>query len=296
MNTFNFHRLRSTFQALGRLEFPPGSSANVVRGAFGLLLRQTASSDVYARLFEPSRAGGASPSGFRDWPRPFVFRTAALDGREIAPGETFHIDMHLFDSRPELLAAIRATFEQMGATGIGRGRGRAALERVEQLSIDDTAREAAALPGPPSVVSLDPDPAGRAVRHVTLRFVTPTELKGASTPRAGPEFGVLFARLRDRISILRALYGEGPLEIDFRGLGERARAVELVSSDIEWVAARRRSSRTGQSHPLGGFTGEASYSGDLAEFLPWLRAARWTGVGRQTVWGKGDVRVMAPDE
>jgi hypothetical protein len=45
-------------------------------------------------------------------------------------------------------------------------------------------------------------------------------------------------------------------------------------------------------HPLGGFTGSAEYEGDLAEFLPWLRAARWVGVGRQTVWGKGDVRVV----
>jgi hypothetical protein len=298
VNTFEFHRLRWHFHALGRLSFPAGGSANVVRGAFGLLLRQTASSDVYARLFEPSRAGGASPSGFRDWPRPFLFRTAGLDGREISPGEAFHIEMHLFDSRPELMAAIRAAFEQMGATGIGPGRGRAALARIEQLDVDDSVREVTALAGPPSVVSLDPDSAERAVRLVRLRFVTPTELKGAGAPAggtdAGPQFGVLFARLRDRISILRALYGTGPLDIDFRALGERSRAVELVSSDLEWIAARRRSSRTGQSHPLGGFTGEAEYAGDLAEFLPWLRAARWTGVGRQTVWGKGDVRVEAP--
>jgi hypothetical protein len=26
--------------------------------------------------------------------------------------------------------------------------------------------------------------------------------------------------------------------------------------------------------------------------MPWLWAARWVGVGRQTVWGKGDVRVI----
>jgi len=47
-------------------------------------------------------------------------------------------------------------------------------------------------------------------------------------------------------------------------------------------------------HSLGGFTGEAEYEGDLAEFLPWLRAARWVGVGRQTVWGKGELRVEDP--
>ncbi|MGB7759784.1 MAG: CRISPR system precrRNA processing endoribonuclease RAMP protein Cas6 [Bryobacteraceae bacterium] len=288
MNTFEFCRLRWHFQALGRLRFPAGESGNVVRGAFGLLLRQTASSDVYARLFEPGRAGGG-PSGLRDWPRPFVFRTAAVDGREIASGDPFYIDMHVFDTRPELMAAIRVTFEQLGEAGLGPGRGRAALSRVQRMGADESAWEMRTEPGPPVVISLDPDPAEQAVRQVRLQFLTPTELKGGN----GAEFGVLFARLRDRISTLRALYGAGPLAIDFRGLGERARAVELVSSDLDWIGARRRSSRTGQSHPLGGFTGVAEYAGELGEFLPWLRAARWTGVGRQTVWGKGDVRVIA---
>jgi hypothetical protein len=293
VNTFEFYRLRWSFQAVGRLRFPAGESGNVVRGAFGLLLRQTASIDVYARLFQPGRAGGDSPSGLKDWPRPFVFRTAAVDGREIEPGGEFQIDMHVFDSRPELMAAIRATFEQLGESGLGPGRGRAALRRIEQIGADDCACEMGARPGPPSTASLDPEPAERAVRHVRLRFVTPTELKGGGASGDGPEFGVLFARVRDRISTLRALYGAGPLEVDFRGLGERARAVVLVSRDIEWMASRRRSSRTGQTHPLGGFTGVVEYAGELGEFLPWLRAARWTGVGRQTVWGKGDVRVMA---
>ena len=70
------------------------------------------------------------------------------------------------------------------------------------------------------------------------------------------------------------------------------RAVELRRSDLVWEQVKRKSGRTGQVHPIGGFTGEAEYAGDLAEFLPWLRAARWVGVGRQTVWGKGDVRVL----
>ena len=295
VNTFEFYRLRWNFQALGRLLFPDGESGNVVRGAFGLLLRQTASSKVYARLFEPGRAGGASPSGLRDWPRPFVFRTAAVDGREIAPGEAFHIDMHVFDCRPELMSAIRAAFEQMGEAGLGPGRGRAVLSRVEQMGEDESVWEMTARPGPPSVVSLDPEPGERAVRRVRLRFLTPTELKGGGAgpgPVGVPEFGVLFARLRDRISTLRALYGPGPLAIDFHDLGARARAVELVSSDLHWTSARRRSSRTGQTHPLGGFTGVVEYAGELGEFLPWLHAARWTGVGRQTVWGKGDLRVI----
>jgi len=44
----------------------------------------------------------------------------------------------------------------------------------------------------------------------------------------------------------------------------------------------------GQRHPLGGFVGEAEYEGELAEFLPYLRLGKWVGVGRQTVWGRGN--------
>ncbi|MGB9605238.1 MAG: CRISPR system precrRNA processing endoribonuclease RAMP protein Cas6, partial [Bryobacteraceae bacterium] len=39
------------------------------------------------------------------------------------------------------------------------------------------------------------------------------------------------------------------------------------------------------------FTGEVEYEGDVAEFVPYLEAAQWTGVGRQTVWGKGELAV-----
>jgi hypothetical protein len=128
------------------------------------------------------------------------------------------------------------------------------------------------------------------VNYTVVRFVTPTELKGAGQVAERPEFAILFARLRDRISALRALYGAGPLQIAFREMGERAATVRLRRLEIEWEKVERRSGRTGQTHPIGGFTGEAEYEGDMAEFLPWLRAGRWSGVGRQTVWGKGDIR------
>jgi hypothetical protein len=121
--------------------------------------------------------------------------------------------------------------------------------------------------------------------RIRVRFLTPTELKGAD----GPEFGALFARVRDRISTLRALYQGGPIDVDFKAMGERAARVRMTRCEIEHVTAERTSRATGQTHPLGGFMGLAEYEGDLGEFLPYLEIARWTGVGRQTVWGKGEI-------
>jgi hypothetical protein len=127
----------------------------------------------------------------------------------------------------------------------------------------------------------------RPVGRIRVHFLTPTELKGA----AEPEFGVLLARIRDRISALRALWGGGPLEIDFKAFGERAARVQMTHCQLQHVHAQRTSRHTGQRHSLGGFTGVAEYEGDLAEFLTYLEIARRTGVGRQTVWGKGEIRV-----
>jgi hypothetical protein len=127
-----------------------------------------------------------------------------------------------------------------------------------------------------------------------IRFVTPTELKSGRQLAAVPEFGILAARIRDRISTLRALYGPGPLDMDFREFGERASRIRMIHCDVRSVDIKRRSSRTGQVHPIGGFLGEAAYEGELTEFLPYLKAAKWTGVGRQTVWGKGEIEVLDP--
>ena len=55
------------------------------------------------------------------------------------------------------------------------------------------------------------------------------------------ESAILFSRIRDRLSTLSALYGSGPLAIDFRAMGERAAEVRLTHCDIRPVTVERRS-------------------------------------------------------
>jgi len=188
-------------------------------------------------------------------------------------------------------------FAQIGHEGLGPGRARAELKAVYQL---DECRSPAAQvydgranvmkqPGPPLELNLTPGPG--ELRRLSVRFMTPTELKGGGQLTEKPDFPVLFARVRDRISTLRALYQSGPLGIDFRAMGRRAAEVQLTRCGVRWRDAVRRSSKTGQAHSIGGFVGEADYEGNLTEFVPFLKAAEWTGVGRHTVWGKGAILV-----
>lgn len=240
------------------IQFRPGLAGNVLRGALGYGLREVAGAD-YARIFEPA-AATAGPSGLSDWPRPFVIRAAALSGRSVQVGERFCFDLHLFETSSPTLDYFT----------------RALAQWAELISVEQTA------------VSVELIPWNVPVSRVRVEFQTPTQLKTAAG-LAETGFPVLLARARDRVGNLRSLYGAGPLEIDFRGLQERSRSVKTARSEVHRVAVQRRSSRTGQRHGIGGLVGFAEYEGDLTEFLPYLEAAHWTGVGRHCTWGNGEI-------
>jgi len=257
--------------------FPENSASNVLRGALGAMLRRNhctrecnpemgcerRDSCAYAQIFEPGPAAHTAPSGLTDWPRPFVLRAAHLSGKTFVPGEPFWFDINLFETRHPNIGVFAEAFASW----------------ANLISVQTVGTE--------PMVSIPLVPALTPVQSLRVHFRTPTELKGASKSR--PEFQVLFARAQDRVSTLRQLYGPGSLSVDFRAMRSRAAAIRLTHCELRHVSAGRRSSRTGQVHGLGGFVGFADYEGALSEFLPYVEAARWTGVGRQCVWGKGEL-------
>jgi len=269
---FRFH-----FEAVEPVYFAEGKAGNIVRGAFGMHFREIVERmgrpELFDRIFQPTM-DDRGPSGLADLPRPFVFRASHLDGRTIHRGEPFHFDLNLFDTREPAIEAFTGAFARIAEAGLGPGRSKTALRSADHRTVQ---------------LSLMPREA--RVNKVRLRFATPTELKSDGRLVPLPEFPILLARIRDRVSTLRALYGAGPLVVDFAAMADRAAEVRITRCEIQRTPVARRSTRTGQTHPIGGFTGEVEYQGNLSEFLPYLEAARWTGVGRHTVWGNGVVEV-----
>jgi hypothetical protein len=248
----------------------------------------------YASVFAPV-SDGEGPSGLADSPRPFVFRARHLDGHAIHPGQPFYFDLHVFSLDRTVLAYFVLTFAALAREGLGPRRGKADLQRVRRIAVGDIPEQIIyeaseqMIAGSIDPACVDLDPVASAPPKIRVEFLSPTELKHEHRVIDRPEFPILFGRIRDRISTLRSLYGRGPLDIDFQGTGQRAATVRMTRCEGRRVEAERRSSRTGQSHSLGGFVGVAEYEGELAEFIPYLEAGRWTGVGRQSVWGKGEI-------
>jgi CRISPR/Cas system endoribonuclease Cas6 (RAMP superfamily) len=128
--------------------------------------------------------------------------------------------------------------------------------------------------------------AGKITR-ITLRFLTPTLLKADGLQARRPFFGVLAKRLRDRINALSYFYCGTGLDIDFKDFGTQAEKIKTVADSTRWVESSRYAKRRQVSQDLSGFVGEATFEGDLGDFLPYLRLGEYLHVGKNAVFGNG---------
>lgn len=267
-----FYELRLRFLAHAPVSFPEGKAGNVLRGAFGSMLRKhschphcnapqrcpLARECAYAAIFEPRAS-----ERFANPPRPFVFRADRLDGHTIQAGRSFEFAMNLFDRSPRTLQYVINAFSDLHALGNTRSP-------VQFLSAQTRA------------LSFDFSPGPGVVSRIRVDFKTPTELKANNEIVDRPEFPILYSRAAERIAAL------------FPGLPAIpvCQSVQLIGCSLQNSRVERRSSKTGQRHRIGGFIGHAEYQGDLRECLPILKAAEFTGVGRHTAWGNGRIEVV----
>jgi CRISPR-associated endoribonuclease Cas6 len=276
----------------------------------------------YEQIFEPSPPAGTDRlSKNQDIPRPFVFRPPQSSKTHFNRGESFEFEMVLIGRALDYIPYFVLAFRELAEGGLGLNRGRCTLDRVEALSLDARRQWAAA--NVESIVTVDgqlssgkilyssedqlfhsvenidstdwfesrlqelQSSIGNAQSMANLSFLTPTFIRAHGQVIREPEFHHIFKRLRDRINALCAFFGDGPLDIDFRSIGERSEYVRKVTSRFEWAPRERTSSKTSQRHEISGFVGEGTYGGNLTEFLPWLAMGELVHVGKHTAWGNG---------
>lgn len=234
---------------------------------------------------------------------------------EFRPGETVEFGLNVVGRASRLapyfvtafrkladdgLGPRRARFDLVEVVALGRGGGETAegdvgpCERVRAAEIpiykntEPLVRIAA-----PALYAGDlvrPDDA--SLTRLTLRFATPVDLRDRGTPVEIPEFGPLVRRLRDRASSLAVFFGDGPLELDFKGVSALADTVRLVENRTRVVTVNRRSSKTGQRHDVGGFVGEATYDGEaIGRLMPLVRVGEVMHVGKHAAFGNGRMEV-----
>jgi len=227
-------------------------------------------------------------------PHPFVL-LPPLDGKtHYEPGELLAFDLTLIGRGSDFLPYFIYTFERLGARrGLGRGRGRFAVEEV--LWLEPNGGEVSIYQGSTNVLTHAYHAATvqdlalpvLPVNVVALQFLTPTRIVFAEHLATTMDFHILIRSLLRRLSNLAYFHRGTALEIDFRAIIAEAQTINTMTQDLRWYDWERYSSRQDVRMQLGGVVGRVTYSGNLEPFLPLLRLGEFLHVGKGTSFGLG---------
>jgi hypothetical protein len=312
--TLRFARFRLLLKAKTALLLP-AYKGSALRGGFGQVFRRIACLGTdhgfgqcllgdrcpYHYIFEtPSPAGSVVLNKVSTAPQPFVIEPPLESKRVYEPGEELIFHLVLIGKALDYLPYFIYAFDELGRVGLGRGKGNYTLESVAWLDASDTA-----VPvydgdrkiltdsfSPLSLSQLSVSDSSLSPISVSLSFLTPTRLKFENQLAGDCEFHVFFRNLVRRIALLDYFHCGGEFPPERREFVERARAIETVKSDLQWVDWERYSNRQQQRMKLGGFVGQVTYRGDFTKFLPYLRLGMYTHVGKGATFGLGGYAIV----
>lgn len=325
-DALTFYRYRVDLRLERVLDIPAPQRAVLWRGAFGDVFRGLVCHDIslacetcplrsacpFPRVFAPTiPADRPAILRLRDPPRPFVLTDPHPAAPSLPAGESVLLGLTVVGTAVTELPYFVVSLRRLGSEGVGRSQVRFRIDSVRCADASD-------MPGPtvfehgsdlvrPVRIALRARdlarPGDTSATRIRVRFVTPTELRsgedGAATEAKAdptlpepPSFGTLIRRTRNRVGALATFFGEGPIAHDAGALGPLADSVTLVQAELTHTRMLRRSSRTGQRHPIGGVLGSVVYQGEaIAALMPWLRLAESLGVGKHATFGNGRIAV-----
>jgi hypothetical protein len=308
----------------------PVFAGSTLRGAFGYSLKEAvcvmnhrdcgrclvATQCVYPYVFEtPAPPNGSILHNQRNAPHPFIIDPPIYPRRNradrellLAAGEELEFGLILMGRAIDYLPYLVYAVQEMAQRGLGKGRAKFALSSVSALEstgirhpiYDDVTQrldESADLVSDLSQLiddRLDQLQASWNDDQLKIRFITPLRIKIRGDLQPQANFELLVRSLLRRISMLMSVHGHQPLELDFNGLLELARAVAVRSSSLRWWDWGRYSARQETVMKLGGIVGEAEFAGDrLQEFLPLMVAGEHLRIGSATSFGLGKYELFS---
>jgi CRISPR-associated endoribonuclease Cas6 len=311
LEKLKFLKLHFSFVATDKIYFPENLKGNIFRGAFGIIFKRLNCKStpicekkcqdatcLYGKIFEPQNF--YKPLRYKDIPRPFVFSLNNDERKFIYEGEYFNIGINLFGWAIDYYLHFIRAIEEIGNEGIGPLRGKYLIRNLFyedyygnyfSLKNNNAYIQPETLKLPETEFNYDTS----NTKEFKILFLTPTLIKYDNRIIRNPDFYQIFCRIRDRISAIAYFHNGIKLSENFKELEEEAKKVNIKESKIRWVDVKRRSSKTGLTQELSGIKGSITF--DLKDkelfksFYPWIKLAEITGVGKNTVWGMGKIKL-----
>ncbi len=297
--------LTVTLQTVQPVRLPP-YPGTILRGGFGLAFRRIACpfpkkecpdcllrhQCVWSYVFDTPRPKETKIMRKAETvPHPFVIEPPDQKITEYPPDAELIFGLTLIGKAIDYLPYFILTFEQMAEQGLGPGRGKLKLKLVTQnrKQIYDPQTKTLRTPlRPQHLTFLPPPPA--SCTQLTLHFLTPTRIIRQGKMVKKPEFPILLRSLFRRITLL-AYFHDQPITTDFTTLIRQSEAIKTVSEDLTELHWRRFSRRQEGEIPMSGIIGTITYRGEIAPFLPYLRAGEILHIGKNTSFGMGKYKM-----
>lgn len=260
----------------------------------GCLLNKTC---VYAYIFETApHQGSDALRNYRAVPHPFILEPPLETKQEYATGEAICFGLILVGRAAEYLPYFIYSFAELGKVGLGRGRGKFELTGVRNTGDGKPvySSSSGAINGFERRCLDIPDELVKdeATEELTVNFLTPARLMHEGRLASEIEFATLLRQLLRRLSNLSYFHcSNSKSSLDFRAAIAMAGEVNIKTNKLGWYDWERYSARQDTRMKMGGVVGTVTYSGNIAPFLPFLRAGQILHVGKGTSFGLGKYQI-----
>jgi CRISPR-associated endoribonuclease Cas6 len=259
---------------------------------------------VYSYVFEtPPPSDTKIMRKYKSAPHPFVIEPPMDKRRGFKPGDDINFGLTLIGRAIDYLPYFIYTFDEVGKTGIGKGKAKYELQEVScdgKRIYDSNTKtlksfKTSSLPLS-SYLSLRGE-AEAISRHeegstISLSFLTPTRILYDGHLTLDLEFHILIRNLLRRLSLLSYFHcGVDPSEWDFKGIIEEAKEIKIQKKNLRWYDWQRYSGRQETRIKMGGFVGDITFEGKIEPFMPLIKAGEILHVGKGTGFGLGKYEV-----
>ncbi len=218
-------------------------------------------------------------------PTPFVIEPPETDRKTFNPEDNFTFNLILIGKAIDYFPYFLLTFDHLGKIGIGKGRGKYKILKVESNGIT-VYEDEIFIKTEPSVIDLSKG-YENSISTVTLKIVTPLRIKFERRLVDDLEFHVLIRNLLRRLTLLGYFHCNESPDFNAKQLIELAQNVRKTDSSLKWLDWERYSTRQQERMKLGGVVGKVKYEGDIGPFLPYLKAGEILHAGKNTTFGLG---------
>lgn len=233
-------------------------------------------------------------------PSPFLF-SIKENKTEFLEGEEMNLELTLIGNAADYFPYFFIVLTELGQKGFGtrnnttKQRGGFAIETITQkLPARDQVIYSRNAQGPmPPLEKIPIKELAAPVdssHQLKVHYITPFRVKWQGRLCSQIDFHILLRNILRRLSTLYFLSNRTPLELDYKGLIQKAETVQTLDSQLIWKEYSRYSTRQQEKQYLGGVTGWALYQGqELPQFYPFLQVAELIAAGKGTTFGFGKI-------